>query len=76
MTIYLTKQLKEKGLILTHGLGVQSIVVGKSWRQEPEMAAHIVSTVKRQAVVHAGSQLAGFVLFSPGPQASAGATHI
>lgn len=72
MTIYLTKQLKEKGLILAHGLGVQSVVVGKSWRQELETAAHIVSTVRKQA----GSQLTGFILFSSGPQASAGATHI
>lgn len=43
-------------------------MVGKSWRQELETAAHIVFTVKKQAVAHAGTQLAGFVLFSQDPR--------
>ena len=71
----LTKKFTE-GMGFAHGLRVQSILIGKSWRQEPETAAHTMSTVKKQAVVPAGTQLAGFFLFSRGPQASAGATHI
>lgn len=47
MTI-LTSQLKKEGLIMIHSSRLQSVMVGESWQQEPEVAGHTIATIRRQ----------------------------
>lgn len=45
---------------------LQSIVMGKAWRQEREAAGHVASTVRKQREMDAGAQLAFSFLFRVG----------
>lgn len=60
-------KLRGKALF-RHSFGVQSIVVGESWRERLEEAGHFGPTVGKQRAVHAGTEPALFFLFSPDHQ--------
>lgn len=68
--------LREKGLVVAHGLQVQSIKTGESQRQEHEAAGHIVPRLGNRWRWMACAQLA-FSFHSVGdPSQWDGATHI
>lgn len=47
--------LREEGFVLVHGVKQQSIMVGKSWQQEPEAGDHMASAVRKQRAGSWGS---------------------
>lgn len=53
---------------MAHISRVQSIIMGKSRKQELEAAYHIASAVRTQRVKNAGALLADSFVYSPGPK--------
>lgn len=60
--------VREEGFILVHASKAQSTMVGKSWCQEHRTAGHVISTVRKQREMDAGTWLAFSFVFSTGSQ--------
>ena len=56
--------------------GAQSIKTGKAWQKEREIAGYIVSTVRKQREMDAGTQLTFSFSFSTEPQWGCGVAHV
>lgn len=71
-----TFSLKKEKSVLAQDLRTQSFMLGESWQQEGEAAAHGMPMIGKQRQMHAGVQPAPSFLFTRDYSLWNGATHV